>query len=166
MGFCILFWLTGIFMFLSYPKLINYLGSGHYNTCRAGCTAAWLLWWLNGYILTNLCGTLNWNLTCRDLSLILICGTLSWVLNCETLCLILNCGTLSLFLYCGTLCLICRTLYHIHKLILNIWISWIRGIWSIHPNPNISECFPYLKCAFFLCIYTKLYPSSVQVKST
>ena len=113
----------------------------------AGCGGGW-----TGYILTNLSRNLNWtlswNLTCRDLSLILIYGTLSWVLNC---------GTLSLILYCRILCLICRTLYHIHKLILSIWISWIRGIWSIHPNLNISELFLTLSCLYFESMYIKIY---------
>ena len=111
---------------------MNYLGSRHYNTSRGWLYWNWLWWWLKWYILTNLCGTLNWNLncrnlsgnlTCRDLSLILICRTMNWVLNCETLSLI------------------CRTLYCIYNLILSIWISWIRGIWSIHPELNISELF-------------------------
>ena len=60
----------------------------------------------------------------------------------------------------------CGTLHSIHKLILSIWISGIRGIWSIHPNLNISEHFPYLKCANFPYMYIKLYPSSLQVNST
>ena len=79
--------------------------------------------------------------------------------------LVLNCRTLSWILYSGTLYLICGTLYHIHKLILSIWIRWIRGIWSIHPDLNISEHFPYLKCANLPYMYTNLYPS-LQVKST
>ena len=57
--------------------------------------------------------------------------TLKWVLNCRTLSLI------------------CRTLHCIYDLILSIWISWIRGIWSIHPDLNISELFLTLNVSIF-----------------
>ena len=52
-----------------------------------------------------------------------------------------------------------------HNLTLSIWIGGIRDIWSIHPDLNISEPFPYLKCANFPYMYITLYPSSLQVKS-
>ena len=70
----------------------------------------------------------------------------------------LNCRSLSLILTCWTLSLVYRTLYHIHKLILSIRISWIRGIWSIHlfsnlmPNQNLTECLTHLDFVLYLSI--------------
>ena len=93
------------------------------------------------------------------------CGLqdLNLKLDCRTFSLILNCGTLSLIFNCRTSCLICRTLHHIHKLILSIMINLIRGIWSIHPFSNllptqiISECLSHLDFVLFPYIYIKTY---------
>ena len=55
----------------------------------------------------------------------------------------------------------CRTLYHVHKLILSIGISWIRGVWSIHlfsnllPNQNLFEYLTHFNFVLFPSINIK-----------
>ena len=58
-----------------------------------------------------------------------------------------------------------QDLYCIYNLILDIWISGIRGIWSIHLDLNISEPFLTLSVQIFR-IYISIYQSSLQVKFT
>ena len=64
-------------------------------------------------------------------------------------------------LNCKALSLVIGTLYHIHKLILSIRISWIRGVWSVHlfsnllPNQSLSECLTHLDFVLFPSINIK-----------
>ena len=52
-------------------------------------------------------------------------------------------------------------LYCIHKLILNIRISWIRGVWSVHlfsnllPNQSLFECLTHLDFVLFPSVNIK-----------
>ena len=63
MRFCILFWLTWKFWFLTYPILIENLRN-RYDTSRSQLCWDWLWYWL--------CRHRSWDLTCMDLILILI----------------------------------------------------------------------------------------------
>ena len=110
----------------------------HHQTNRDWLCWGQLLWRLHGYILTNLG--------------IVVCRTL----NCLTLNLSLGCRTLSLILECRTLIFICRTLHCIHKLILSIRISGVRGIGSIHLFSNLLPTQIYLKVflTLILCYFS------------
>ena len=93
------------------------------------------MWRLNEHIMTNLGIVIGRTLSC-------------WISN-------LSCRTLNLILGCRTLSLICATLYCIHKLILSIRISEVRGIGSIHLFPNLLPNQIYLKVflTLILCYF-------------